>query len=167
VTTNPVKDAHERSKLRILGLSQGSIETWRATIPWTDDQISAALDAEAEETERANDTRGGGSWLSDKLRRAAAHLRSTHRLSSWMLRYAVPRLVKSCGICGKTALYRYGSAGRCREHRKVVPERVELNRARIWRAHDEIHAADVLFHKSADAARSHHKAVGRKSKPRK
>ena len=93
--------------------SQAVYDKWRAGIPWTNEAIAVALDAEALDLE----TSGQGIWLVKKHRNAAEYLRSGRPLSGAILRMALNRLVTVCGLCGKTALYRYGVQGRCREHR--------------------------------------------------
>lgn len=86
-------------------------ERWRASIPFSNAQIVAALREDA-----------AGAYHEFgrlKMTRAADHLERTGRLSSWMFRQALPRLIKRCAICGKVALYRYGLSGRCRTHRLI------------------------------------------------
>jgi hypothetical protein len=43
-------------------------------------------------------------------------------ICGFMLRVAIPRLVKRCALCGKKALYRRGNEGRCGTHRDVAEQ---------------------------------------------
>lgn len=102
---------------------------WRSHIPFTNEQIAAALDEEANELEASLatiPTTTHHNRLDQILyfvakRRAQAAFVRTGRLSSGILQVATSRLVKYCGICGKTALYRFGMNGRCRAHKHLVP----------------------------------------------
>lgn len=93
--------------------SQATYDKWRAAVPWTNEAIAVALDAEATDLE----TGGQSVWLASKYRNAAEYLRSGRPLSGAILRMVLGRLITVCTLCGKTALYRYGMQGRCREHR--------------------------------------------------
>ena len=91
---------------------------WRARIPFSDAEIADALHAEALERARESER----AWLRVEARKARAGWVSGKGLNE-----ALPRLVKVCGVCGKTALYRLNMVGRCRDHR-FVPERATLRR---------------------------------------
>jgi hypothetical protein len=88
-------------------------QQWRDRIPFTNDQIADEILAYANECPEP--------WIADRFREMSERCR-THRLSAAMLRFALPRLVKFCGLCGAKALYRYGIQGRCREHKWVATE---------------------------------------------
>lgn len=85
-------------------------EKWRAGIPWSNAEIADAIDQAADIVVPYN---------RERLREVAAYLRSSGRLSSRMLRVALPILVTTCGLCDRRALYRIGKVGRCRVHRDV------------------------------------------------
>ena len=87
---------------------------WRRSIPYTDAQILRALEAGAAEAPNA--------FVAYRWRHLAKHLAHTGRLAGVALRMALPYLVTTCTVCGKTALYRYGTEGRCQAHRDDRPE---------------------------------------------
>lgn len=89
---------------------------WRATIPYTDEQIIEAL----------KEAIKGQAQFFQKVYQGKTE-RNFERLkegkvSQAIIRFVLPYLIKKCNICGKTALYRYGMYGRCREHKFVVPK---------------------------------------------
>lgn len=88
---------------------------WRATIPFTNEEIAAAFRQIADEAPRAEE-----SWREDR-RQIAAYLEAGGLLTKAMLMPVLSRLVKTCAVCGRKAIYRYGTAGRCSKHRDVVP----------------------------------------------
>lgn len=100
-----------------------SYEDWRRNIPWTNEEIALALQ-ESGATE-PND------YMRRKRENAAAYLLRTQRLSSGILGLALPFLVRVCAVCGKKALYRYGSEGRCSAHRDVQPGFFKEKRTRL------------------------------------
>lgn len=94
------------------------------------------------------------------------------RLAGWP--DALPFLVRVCDIvgpegalCGKPALYRYGSHGRCRAHKALIPE--ESRRAYLQR--DQNAGAKNALYRDADreqdARRAFHAACGRNNNRRK
>ena len=106
---------------------------WRASLPWSDDDICAALELYASDCRR----RWGDSDCID--RRLAFNKQGVRmgRLSRFILGKALPYLVKSCHVCGKTALYRRGNHGACRLHRDTLPsqpQRYEQRSALVERA---------------------------------
>lgn len=98
---------------------------WRGYIPFSDEAIASALESEALDLETS-----GKDYHAGRLRVRAARVRLGH-VSRMDLRYALGRLVTLCGVCGKTALYRYGSQGRCRAHRDEQPDWVIAHRLGI------------------------------------
>ncbi len=98
-----------------------SYQDWRATVPWTNDQIAAALEADA--------AVAPNEYMRMKYQRLAEWVRSG-RLSSKALSQALPRLVKVCAVCQKVALYRMGNEGRCRAHKHVLSKPVVTRRIR-------------------------------------
>lgn len=86
---------------------------WRKNIHFTDEEIIAAVEQDAEHQPNA--------YLRDRQLRLAGWLRKNNKITAWAIRIAMPILVRKCGLCGKTALYRYGDEGRCRTHRYDAP----------------------------------------------
>ena len=103
--------------LRSITDADERVAAWRAQISFTDVQIAEAIREEAAIYDDTHD----GRFLRQRFEKLAAHLLKTGRLSKHMLRIALPRLVKYCALCGKTALYRYGTDGRCSKHRLERP----------------------------------------------
>lgn len=94
-------------------LSFQSYDEWRASVPFTDDQIAAALEQCAVEQETL-----GHTFLSARYRRLADRAREGH-VYSQSLRLALPLLVTHCALCDRKALYRRGTEGRCQIHKSV------------------------------------------------
>lgn len=106
---------------------------WRSTVRWTDEEIAQALDAMASRIDNA--------WLVGKYRRLAGYARGG-RVSVVMVRLVVGELVKTCVVCGKTALYRSGDTGMCRAHKSYVEPHAAARRRRLqtagaWRQADQ------------------------------
>ena len=88
---------------------QGSYDAWRKTIPWTNAEIALAFREEAKALPP---------YLQEKRLWQARHLdQPGARVSRNALTMVLPRLVKTCVLCGKTALYRAGVQGYCRAHK--------------------------------------------------
>ena len=83
---------------------------WRARVPWTDIEVRAALCAERIAVP-------GSYFAIDN----AIYCLDLYGLTISVLSLALPSLVKTCALCGKTALYRYGNEGRCRAHHTIKP----------------------------------------------
>lgn len=118
---------------------------WRKTIPWTDAQIAAELRAAADEIlvlhpdcvplltlgnlEMARMCLGvkvrKALGVVRRLRGTADYVEREGHISSKILGLVLPRLIQRCTLCGQTALYRYGTEGRCRAHRLDIPVRVQ------------------------------------------
>ena len=107
---------------------------WRSRIPFSDEQIAAELDRLARECPKE--------YLANRYRFMADRARRDGVISKATLGMAMPGLVKFCGICGKTALYRYGNEGRCREHKHNVPVVIRTN----WKRRDDHINANVVAH---------------------
>lgn len=88
-------------------------QRWRARIPFSNEAFAAVYDTFVSENEN--------SFMADLFRKRAAKLRAGGRVSKRDLRNCLGDLITKCGICGKPALYRYGSQGRCRTHRSDAP----------------------------------------------
>lgn len=117
-----------------------SYEAWRASVPWTDGEILEALDQALREMTPT-------AWGRVKRQAMRDHLATTGRLTRRVMREALPYLVKTCGVCGRPALYRYGCHGRCREHREEVPATI-----RQWqRAVDAEHGTIEHRHDAFDS----------------
>lgn len=100
-----------------------SYEAWRASVQFSNEQIADAL-ARAFADGPSND------FIEKRHRSAIAYVRTGH-LTSKLLAIALPYLVTTCVVCGKKALYRWGSTGRCRAHRDIKTAiQVEYSR---WR----------------------------------
>ena len=89
-----------------------TVEQWRQSIPWNNAQIEIALRDKAK-CEKCD-------FVRSRLLGQADHLATTGRFTQKMLNNVLDRLVKTCGICGAKALYRYGYAGRCIAHKHVM-----------------------------------------------
>ncbi|MHB1260362.1 MAG: hypothetical protein ACYC2H_01465 [Thermoplasmatota archaeon] len=122
----PVYDSRPR-----VAFNQSTYDAWRASLPWTAEQIAAAH----EELAAAYFNDKPDHWLGRRLANQALWIRRTDRFSSAMLRQALPILIKTCDVveagvrCGGTALYRTANEGRCKRHR-LVPAAAALARAR-------------------------------------
>lgn len=89
---------------------------WRATVPFTDEQIASALEMVASEWLAA-----GEPFKAERYQRLAAFTR-TGKLLRVALSQALPYLILKCAMCDRKALYRHGSEGRCRLHRAVTTD---------------------------------------------
>jgi hypothetical protein len=112
--------------------SPESYARWRATIPYTQEQIAAALLEAAEGLESLSP------YVAEGYRRSAAWVTRTGRLYKAVLVKALAHLVKTCDVpdeagkpCGKKALYRAGTSGRCSAHRLVTNEWILARRRRM------------------------------------
>jgi len=103
---------------------------WRAQFPWSDQEFAQAMQEVIKDCER----NGNFFYAQVCQKRSEAILRG--HLSGKDMRLLLPRMVKHCELCGKTALYRMGALGRCREHR-MVPTKGFLYRKAIMEAKDE------------------------------
>ena len=97
-------------------------QQWRATVPWTNEEIALALEATA--AVRAHEFTKQY-WLT----RAAAVRRD--RVRNRDLAEALPFLIRRCAVCGKRALYRSGNSGFCREHKYSKDVYAEAKRKRM------------------------------------
>jgi hypothetical protein len=109
--------------------SAADSKAWRASIPFTDEQIAAAIETAGIET--------GNEHLQARYQGSADFVRRTGRLTRWILGVALHRLVVRCEFCDKTALYRVGSAGRCSAHKGITSAYKAAARAR-WEARSEM-----------------------------
>lgn len=136
---------------------------WRRKVPWTDAEIAAAL--------REAATAEPNAYMAEKRRNAADFLERTGRLSSGLLGLALPFLVRVCDVvdasghlCGKPALYRYGSHGRCRTHKALMPG--ECKRAFLERDRNAGEKNGNYYAKTREelARRAFHAACGRNTR---
>ena len=95
---------------------------WRRSLPWTDAQLAEACRAEAQAA--PND------FLRARYERHATRA-DQGSINRSILRLALPRLIQVCTICGKPALYRWGTEGRCRAHRLLKPSFIHDREQRI------------------------------------
>ena len=96
--------------------TEAEFAAWRSTIPFTDEQIAAALESGLAHCHNA--------FMADRQQRLADFVRRTGHLTKVALREALPYLVTTCQVCAlegrqRTALYRVGSYGRCSQHRTM------------------------------------------------
>lgn len=92
------------------GFSQERYDSWRRSIPYTNEEIAEALEElSSQQTSR---------FLKIREDCGAAAVRRG-RLSSYLYVRALSVLVKKCALCGKKALYRYQNSGRCSVHRHI------------------------------------------------
>ena len=102
-------------------MSLESYQAWRATFPWTDEEIACACDDAA--AEAVTD------FMAARCLRAANAARAGF-VTGRIIRFVLPRLITVCGVCGGKALYRVGNCGRCLTHRLVRNAHVEARRQR-------------------------------------
>ena len=98
--------------------NEESYRRWRARIPYSDAQIIAAI-----EKWRADNSHGDKKTDAYITMRANSMRGAIERgyLSRSIFVAVLPYLVTHCAICDRSAHYRYGDEGRCREHRSVKP----------------------------------------------
>lgn len=98
---------------------------WLESLPWTQEEIIAALNSEAEAF------RASGQEFFARQTEWSAWSCSRGWLTSKGFAFALPRLITTCGVegCSRKALYRAGLQGRCSTHR-LVPEDKSLARRR-------------------------------------
>ena len=105
--------------------NKDSYNRWRASVPFTDEQIAAKLEADA-----GLFRRDGNEFMASRLERRASQVR-IGRVSKFDVGRVIDTLITSCAICGKKALYRSGSGGRCSTHRLVVDSYAMRRRVRL------------------------------------
>lgn len=103
--------------------TKAAIAKWRATVPWTDEQIAEVYDNLAVVLETTHyqkqETPKHRQKRIDKCRTIAAQIRRGFLSSRMLSAHVLDALIKTCSICGKVAHYRVGRTGRCREHKMV------------------------------------------------
>ena len=109
---------------------------WRATLPWTDEEFEMACLAEAAASPTVFLRQRYEQW---------AGLARRGWICGFMLRVAIPRLVKRCALCGKKALYRLGNEGRCRTHRDVAERYTAARQQRFAAKAAEVQAQHTSF----------------------
>ena len=85
-------------------------QRWRATVPYTNEDIARVFIAMSVEIEQEN------AFMAKRYLQTADWIRAGH-LSMKVVNAALPALINKCALCGKRALYRYGYEGRCRDHK--------------------------------------------------
>lgn len=126
---------------------------WRASLPWTDAEFLAAMERIAAAAPNA--------FMARHYQRMAEHLARTGRLTRAVVSLTLPFLITRCGLCGKTALYRYGNEGRCRVHRFEVPPDVRRYYAARNADKDAYDANETRADRIRAAAEKHHASRGR------
>lgn len=121
-----------RGDLRITkDAAQSWFRRWRATIPYTDQQIADALETLAAAVESEDP------FLAAIYRRHR-QFAIQGRISAKMLGCVLPELIKRCALCEGRALYRIGNEGRCRKHKFVKDSHAEARKQRFMaRGHSE------------------------------
>lgn len=137
---------------------EAALRAWRATIPFTDEQILLAI-----RQQRA-------ALPSDDVRalwdRRVQHFLTTKRLSAWLFSTLLPYLVTTCGICGKKALYRSHLLGLCRTHRYIKSE-AEVKRLRLLQVRHAHLSRERQVREAAEKKRNaHHTTSVAKAGPR-
>lgn len=112
---------------------------WRKTIPFTDEQIAAQFERDAEVFER-----NGVPFMARQRRYRAEQVRKGY-LASRDLTVVLDALITNCEICGKKAHYRQGTFGRCSEHRMVQDQHVIVRKRRLERKGAVLEAKDKAF----------------------
>lgn len=118
-------------------------KAWRAKLPWTDAELAQVYYNFAD---RFAST--GWTGKAAQLRSMGDRVASGH-LAKGDMDCLMYELVKTCGICGKTAYCRMGATGRCYEHRSVLTEGMQQYRA-MWNRlqaaqSDDMNKADRLM----------------------
>jgi hypothetical protein len=118
---------------------EAGYQRWRATVPWTTEEIVTALReiAGAESSD----------FLKHRWNFYANYVERTGKFSAMVLSMALPILIKKCALCGKTALYRLANEGRCREHKMVPAESAQERRRRIDLGSADISESNKNFDK--------------------
>lgn len=119
--------------------------TWRATVPWSDAEIAAAFEAEAD---RCASNRGGKVVA---LRLGQALEARAGRLTRGLVEKAADLLVRVCDVCGAAAVYRSGFSGRCSAHRDIEGLGQYLARVRKDLAHAAYCAETTEFERAERA----------------
>lgn len=123
------------------GFDPERYKAWRATIPWTDEEIATQIEKNADAIVAANPTHNA--YAITVLRQRAARVR-LGRVSSRDISEVIGSLASEC-FCGKKSLYRWGFEGRCSDHRMVKSE-WHIEREKLYLARAESIKADTLRH---------------------
>lgn len=99
---------------------QASYQQWRSKFPWTDEQFAIELDVLAAAVKEQSD------FMHSRYVRLA-ELARAGRISAKIVSLCLGALIKTCSVagCGKKALYRIGTEGRCSTHRMVTTAAVQ------------------------------------------
>lgn len=114
-----------------------AFRSWRATLPFTDEEFVAAFERLARAVEHEN------SYLANLYRNQGQWLTKTGRLNQKMVSMALLELIKTCSICGKKALYRTSSEGRCSKHRDIKSKYVIEKLKRKEQLHQLMHRSKI------------------------
>lgn len=108
-------------------------DAWRATIPFTNEQIVGALRQAAAEIVANNPPSADGRppYQARHYTFIADHIERTGKFKHRWFADALPYLIHHCAICGKKAWYRIGPEGRCRAHRTVSTPYVRTLQRRL------------------------------------
>lgn len=103
---------------------------WRSRIPYTNEQILAALRRMESACSASLDDSAASQTKRQKAREVIEWFDTTRHLTGALYRHVLSYLVETCDICGATALYRYGGSGRCAAHKEDIPTTAYEYRAR-------------------------------------
>jgi hypothetical protein len=123
------------------GFDPERYKAWRATIPWTDEEIAAQIEKNADAIVAANPNHNA--YAITVLRQRAARVR-LGRVSSRDISEVIGSLASEC-FCGKKSLYRWGFHGRCSDHRMIKSE-WQVEKEKLFRARSESITSDRLAH---------------------
>ena len=133
--------------------SSSEYDEWRKTIPYTDEDIIAALESFAE-GHQSEALKVSCELYIQQVRGGKLTPRHYH--------VALHTLVKTCALCGRKALYRYGDSGRCSEHRLDMPREYKLGQEMVNRKNALVSQENLRREKGDFQRRAHHKARGQR-----
>ncbi|OGI76483.1 hypothetical protein A3C67_00040 [Candidatus Nomurabacteria bacterium RIFCSPHIGHO2_02_FULL_42_19] len=133
--------------------SSSDYDEWRKTIPYTDEDIAVALESFAKE-HPSRVLQASYKLYAEQVRGGKLMPRHYH--------VALDVLIKTCALCGRKALYRYGDSGRCSEHRLVMPKDYKLEQKMVDRKNALFGQEKLRREKGDFQRRAHHKARGQR-----
>lgn len=159
---NPIRAAHikrlakDRLTKPVMASPEDRDAHWRKSLPWTDAQIIDAIDREADVWAAQ-----GNSFMERRYRSLAEFTRRTGRITRNAIRHAAHVLVTTCEFCHRTAIYRYGAVGRCREHKSIMSAHFAAKAIALMVGHDDARAMFRERNIAATSSAAHHQATGR------
>ena len=119
-------------------------QAWRKTIPFSDAEIARGLLAHLATLTAGLHQPSHLEYVRVKTKRLIASVLRGH-VSGPAVRYALPHLVVSCGVCGKPALYRHFAYGLCRAHKTFVPAPERVRRTALHTKQAAMEGVDREF----------------------